>query len=313
VRGDLVDEALLAQLARVRYHDLVDVIPWAWDNAAEWVEGIVARYDVVGIDPLSAIESALDLNFEQRNTDYLAYYDRLIQPVTSKGVAVAMVDNIGHAIDAQRRAKGASAKSDRADLTFACATAPGGLVIRCTKVRTVRAPFRRGDEWLFDRDTQRIERKAQDADGDTTWRPTTLMARVSELIQSQPGIGKQAIRSGVQGRNVHIDQALRHLIEDGYVERREDGQAHRHHPIRPYTADDEPCPDRAPTTVPTVPTLAPGVPAPCPDDPSDRAHRAIKGRSPDGHGGRVTNDGHDPDAELERITAKYGHDEEIPF
>src|SRR5207248_289693 len=120
-----------------------------------WVEGIVACYELLAIDPLSAVASALDLDFDKSNAEFIRFYDRLVQSLTTRGVAVAMVDNVGHAEDAKRRAKGASAKSDRADLTFSCtlSTNPVGLIVKAQKVRSVRAGFQRGDEWLFGKDT----------------------------------------------------------------------------------------------------------------------------------------------------------------
>jgi hypothetical protein len=145
-RGDPVDEALREQLAAVRYLDLASTIARAWQEPDEWIEGVVASFDIVVIDPLSAVASAIDLDFDKSNADYVRAFDRLVQPLTMRGVTVSIVENIGHAAEAKRRAKGASAKGDRADLTFSCSASanPAGLVIRAQKVRSVRASFRRG-------------------------------------------------------------------------------------------------------------------------------------------------------------------------
>src|SRR5439155_2004916 len=105
-------------------------------------------------------------------------------PLTDAGAAVVMVDNIGHAEEARSRAKGVSGKGDKADLTFSCKAIadPPGLVVRCQKVRTIRAAFRVGDEWIFERDTQRVERRS--ASSSDTFRPTGLMEQVSKLLES---------------------------------------------------------------------------------------------------------------------------------
>src|SRR5262249_39993354 len=154
-----------------------------------WVNGIAAAYDLVVIDPLSSVASALDLNFDQSNAEFVKFYDRLVQPLTVRGITVVIVENVGHALEAKSRAKGASAKQDRAALTFSCSliSPPPGLVIRAHKVRTVRAAFQRGDEWIFDRDTQTIERRHTAAgDQPETFRPTVLMQRVAELVEREP-------------------------------------------------------------------------------------------------------------------------------
>ncbi len=242
VRGDEVDDALREQLARVRYFDLTSVIGRAWGEPEGWVTGVVAAYDLVVIDPLSAVESATGLNFEQRNTEFIRCYDRLVQPLTARGVAVILVDNVGHAIEAKTRAKGASAKSDRADLTFSCALVPGGLSIRVTKVRSIRAGFRRGDEWLFRRASQTIERTGTTASEQTEtipFRPTHLMKKASRAIEDEPGATMNAIRKAVGGKAQWVTEAVRCLIEEGFVETRQVGQATRHYGSRPYREDNE--------------------------------------------------------------------------
>ena len=70
-------------------------------------------------------------------------------------------------------------------------------------------------------------------DGDT-FRPTHLMQRVSEAVESEPGITTSAIRR-VKGKGSGLDQALRVLIDEGYVDRKQDGIAHRHYPLKPFT------------------------------------------------------------------------------
>lgn len=105
LRGDEVDDTLLAQLASARYLNLASAIAAAWVDPAAWVEGIASRYDVVILDPLSAVASALDLDFERSNSEFIAFYDKLVQPLTTRGVSVVMPDNIGHAVEAKSRAR----------------------------------------------------------------------------------------------------------------------------------------------------------------------------------------------------------------
>jgi hypothetical protein len=134
-----------------------------------------------------------------------------------------LADNIGHAIEAKNRAKGASAKQDRADLVFACSptASPPGLIFRATKVRSMRSPVRRGDEWVIYRDMQRFAQHKSDGDVPAeTFRPTTLMERVwKELGQAAEPLSKSEIRRRVSGRNEYIDKALDALVSDGNVEK----------------------------------------------------------------------------------------------
>jgi len=313
-RGDSVDDELRASLARVRYLNLSSVMTHAWADAEAWVEGVVARYEVVVIDPLSAVASVLDLDFDNSNSEFIRWYDTLVQPLRANGVTVAMIDNVGHASEAKTRAKGVSAKSDRADLTFSCSplTNPVGLVIRANKIRTVRAAFQRGDEWVFGRDSQRLERRTTSSTRvESKFRPTAIMGRISRQVESEPGIATAAIRRAVTGKSDAVDLGLRLLIDERYIECRDDGPAHRHYPLRSFAEDNDPaaCPDRAPSDPPTVPPHAPDVPRACPDPaPSAPQHRALVSPSPlkgEGHGpGEVADsDQTNAEAELASVTA----------
>jgi hypothetical protein len=98
---------------------------------------MVESYNIVVIDPLAAVASAIDLDFDKSNADYVRAFDRLVQPLTTRGVTVIIVENIGHDPDARRRAKAASPKGDRADLTFSC-SATTNPVCRARRAEAVR-------------------------------------------------------------------------------------------------------------------------------------------------------------------------------
>ena len=137
-RKEAITDGLRADLAQVRYLNLASAITRAWAEPSVWVNGVVSRFDVLGIDPISAVASALAQDFDKSNADFVGFFDRLIQPLVDRGVAVVLLENIGHATEARTRAKGASAKQDRADLTFSCVlkTQPAGLIITARKVRS---------------------------------------------------------------------------------------------------------------------------------------------------------------------------------
>ncbi len=299
-RGDDVDDALREQLGLVRYLDLATVIVQAWGDPAAWVEGIVANYELLALDPLSAVASALDLDFDKNNAEFIRAYDRLVAPLTSSGVAVVLVDNVGHAVEAKARAKGVSAKQDRADLTFSCAlsTNPVGLIVKAHKVRSIRAAFKRGDEWLFPRDTQTIEPRGHAEAGadQSTFRPTAIMRRVSEAVERDAGLTRNAIRTAIGGRASYVNLALELLLSEGYIEAHKDGQAHRHTTIRPYreSTESQPSPNRVPD--PATATESTG------SQPYREGPGTGLGSEPTGlNSNRVP----DPDATLNRITAKF--------
>jgi hypothetical protein len=312
-RGDLVDDDMRRRLADVRYLDLSATIAHAWSDPDAWLNLVAARYALVAIDPLSAAAAALDLDFDKANAEYIRFYDRLIQPLTAAGVAVVLVDNVGHAEDARARAKGASAKQDRADLTFSCSpsTTPPGLIVKAAKVRSIRASHQRGDEWLFLRDTQRIVRRERTAAASdqpaSAFRPTNLMEKVSRAVEQHPGLSKRAIRTTIGGNAAAVDLALELLIAEEFIEVHKDSRGHSHHHLKPYRQLGDPgpcptvsapCPGRVPDTVPA--TVSDRVLSPVGGGPVTDTVSEDNGDTP-----TVSNNGHNPDAELDRLASKF--------
>lgn len=307
VREQEITEDLRAACGLVRYLEIFDVVPRAWAHPQEWAAGMRHHYDVMAIDPLSAIGSALELNFDGSNAEFASFFDRLVRPLTgSGGLAVTMLENVGHALDARERAKGASAKQDRADLVLSCKllSSPPALSVRLTKVRAVRAPFRRGDEWIIRRDSQRIERHRADRDGMLSERAATLVEPVFEFVYENPATSKRALRDAIKGRNEHVDAALAVLVEEERVTRNADGY-HAAAGRAPRTSS-------APTvptgTVPTVPAVPHTVPEACP-----KPHGASVPTCPTliegwARGTRTQADDDEADAELDRIRRKFGEE-----
>lgn len=285
-RGDPVDDALRGELVNLRYLDLAPTIERAWQDPLTWADEMQRLYPIVAIDPLSTVASTLGLDFDKSNSDYVDYFDRLIKPLTDRGMLVLQVDNIGHALEAKARAKGASAKQDKADVVLACKlrAAPTGLIVTARKVRSVRAPFKRGDSWTFDRDTQRIDRDVDhQADDAATFRPTVLMERVSRAVEAEPGITRRALRDAAKGKHDTKMHALDVLIVEEYIEAREEGGWTKHYSARAYRENldrspgPQPVPNRSPGTtvdtgppVPSVKDRGPGTtpPEPAADTPS---------------------------------------------
>jgi hypothetical protein len=251
LRGDIINDELRATLADVRYLELAQSINVAWQDPETWTASIAAAYDIVVIDPLSTVSSALGLDFDKGNNDFVRFYDKLIQPVVSAGIAVPMFDNVGHAAEAKKRAAGASAKGWKPDLSFWCKplSSPDGLIITAEKVRSVRAGHVHGDQWASYRDTQLIAQLEHDTHidhggGTADFRPTSLMERSSRAIEDTPGLGKRSVRTTVGGNAKAGWLALDLLIAEGFVEVRESGeQKQALHPIKPYRQSEDPLSD----------------------------------------------------------------------
>lgn len=290
-RGNNITDELRTALGRVRYLSLASVIAHAATQPAEWAREAAERFDVLVIDPLSSVASTLALDFDKSNADYVKVYDRLVQPLVTAGLLVVLLDNVGHAVEAKGRAKGASAKSDRADLTMSCklqAQPEAALIITAQKVRSIRAPFERGASWIFDRATQHITEHGGQAQ---TFRPTVLMERVSHAVEAEPGLSRRTLRTTVTGKTEGKEQALGLLIAEGFVEARREGAAVRHYPVRPYRQDGmSPCPRRVPGVSPNT-VEEEGVPL---------SPRFTKG----GQGGHVPT-GADEHALVDRIAAAF--------
>lgn len=242
-RGDVVDDVLRADLANVRYLNLAGTIAQAWRAPEEWQASVQDRFEVVLVDPLSTAASALDLNFYDSNADFVRFYDRLVQPLVDVGVAVVMLDNIGHDPSTHNRAKGASAKGDRADLTFSCRLQPQplGLVLVAHKVRSVRTAFSSGARWIFDRDTQSVEYLGAEATASITLRPTEVIDRITRVVEEEPGLGVKALRKVLGGNAGEVSRALAIMVDEGLVEVRQVGQRKQHFLTRVRVS--EPCLD----------------------------------------------------------------------
>jgi hypothetical protein len=235
LRGHEDDDEIVDVLCRnVRYLPLMETIR-SGDGARErWAEDMSHAYDVVIFDPMSAIASALGLNFDS-NEEYARFYDRLVQPLTARGVAVVKLDNVGHGPDSAQRPKGASAKLDRADLVLSCSSHREGLLITARKVRSIRIPFSTDDQWLFRRDTQTVERfQAVDHAAEDPAAPS-LLQTVSEYIEAHPGAKASEITRGVHGNGQAISNAIRQL-DGSYIRVQQDGKARRHFPVRAYVS-----------------------------------------------------------------------------
>lgn len=144
-------------LANVRYLDLHSTLATAKRKPGRWIADAAGSFDAIIIDPLNDALAATRHGHE--NDDYITFYTTLIEPVRTLGAAVVMLDNVGHSEGAQDRPIGASAKGSKADLMFSCLAEdnPPMLRLKATKVRSVRAAFKKGTTWACPEDTLRLK------------------------------------------------------------------------------------------------------------------------------------------------------------
>jgi hypothetical protein len=230
------------------------------------LDGVTEGMVLHGLDPLS-------------NVDAARWGELLARPLAAAGAAVAELDHpVKDREQRGRWALGAQHKlasldaAYRLDVVEPFGRGREGLVrVTVTKdrpghVRRHAAEGGRVAEMRLaslpgGRVEVRLEPPAAGEGG--AFRPTRLMERVSRAVEDEPGLSKSAVRAAVPGNSEAKDLALETLVAEGWLERRREGQAHRHHSVRPYReADDpaplpEPCPDPAPGRVPDDPAPLP--------------------------------------------------------
>lgn len=70
--------------------------------------------------------------------------------------------------------------------------------------------------------------------GDTGFRPTSVMARICRVLESRPGLSKNAIEVAVGGRATVVRAALEILVAEGYVVAEKKGRGFCHSLVREF-------------------------------------------------------------------------------
>ena len=225
-RGD-DPQRVRSEVAGARYLDLEATLAAAWKNPKRWIEGIGKRYDIVVVDPLNDALAATQSKHE--NEDYVAFFKRLIAPLRESGTAVVMLDNVGHAEDAQDRPIGPSSKGHKADLVFSCTVQqdPKALRLTAKKVRSVRAAFGEGATWECDEATLRVapingpvtaSRPKRPRERQREERKAAILAAVSEKRLSA-----RQIAASTQIPRATLSDLLDALCADGKIDSTAEG------------------------------------------------------------------------------------------
>jgi hypothetical protein len=197
------------------------------------------------------------------NSDIATWLELLPRPLARMGAAVLMIDHVvkdrenrgRYAIGAQHKLAGVDCAYSVQVITPFGRGRDGRVKIIVTKdrpghVRGIADEGRVADVRLTSLTDGAVIVALETGEARTgSFRPTTLMERVSRAIEAAPGLTKRALRQAVKGKDSAKDLALEILISEGHIDARRDSQATRHHSLKPYRASDE-NPDRGPVARP---------------------------------------------------------------
>ena len=224
------------------------------------LDGMSEAYALLGLDAYS-------------NGDVPKFLQTLPRPVASTGTAVVLIDHVPkakdnrgrYAIGAQHKLAGMAVAYGVDVIEQPSRTRAGTLKLLVHKDRHghIRGHATHGVIALARITPSQggatvvvaLEPPDSTAD-DGPFRPTVLMERISRHIEGSPGVTQRSIRTAVTGKNDWKDVALSLLIAEGYVEVKQEGQAHRHYSLTSFLETDcapvpQPRPNRAPGAVQT--------------------------------------------------------------
>lgn len=230
------------------------------DAAAQvHLAGVLAAWEI-SVAVVDGLAEALALNAMDENdaSDVTRFFVLLPRVIAATGAAVLLIDHVVKDAEKQGRyARGSGAKLAGID----------GAVYRLEQVR----PFARGRDGMAKlvvaKDRHGWIRKAahnatvaaelhlcSPAEGqhvtvelrpcalpnEGRWRPTIVMERMSrELETAREAVATRTLLGLVTGKHEHKVQALKELVDGGYVSRQARGQAILHQSVRPFRQDAE--------------------------------------------------------------------------
>ena len=276
VVGRLVALGVDAYLIRERFAYVRPDEPLS-DVARIDLEGAVYGSALVVLDGVTEALTLHGLDLAS-NTDVATWLGLLPRPLAKAGAAVLTIDHVvkdreqrgRYAIGAQHKLAGVDCAYSLKVIEPFGRGREGRVKVTVTKdrpghVRAFADEGRVAEVVLSSTDGSSVTVRLEAPEGGA-FRPTTLMERVSVVVDDEPGIGTNAIRRAVKGNAKWVQAALVALVDEGFVDRRSEGEgkATKHYSIRPFRADDDnrvrPFPNRVsdavePTASPVPPPL----------------------------------------------------------
>jgi hypothetical protein len=209
-------------------------------NSEEWATALSGA-DLVTFDSSRLTLSAVGLD-EDSNDDYAAFANAMLIPLTREGATTLVLDNTGH--EETTRARGASAKRDLNEVIYLAKVGEPFDRDRLGHVRLLRNRTRFSDlpEELkipLGAGTYGPVEIATPKAESGGFRPTGLMEKASREIEQTPGLGRNDVLTAIGGKREYASLAVAKLIAEGFVRPERDGQAIRHHSIRPYRESED--------------------------------------------------------------------------
>jgi AAA domain len=251
----------------------LDVLTSGHRPALAVLDGMSEAYALLGLDAYA-------------NQDVPRFLQALARPLAATGAAVLLIDHVvksaeargRYALGAQHKLAGVAAAYGVEVIDPPSRKRPGlvKLVVHKDRHGHVRGHASGGTIALVrvtpEDEGARVTVTLDPPDSTSesgSFRPTTLMERVSAFVTEHPGATRNQIKDGVSGKTSGKDLALQILVDEEYVEQRRDGQAKRHHSLRTYRSDGTQtlCQSPGPQPVPTGPQdqwspTGPPVPTP---------------------------------------------------
>lgn len=219
------------------------------DAARTMLETLVAeRCPTLVVLDSTGESLALDGAKPNDDDDVARWFRRLPTALARLGPAVVVIDHMAKADDGslspigsqRKRAAIGGAQYITAQVRPFSREQAGMVKLICGKDRA--GTYRRGQvvaEITVTPDPETgaigLDVAAPEAGDGANFRPTFLMERVSRHIEEagEP-LTRNAVRDEVTGNGAAVCKALAVLVDEGYVGRTQDGQAHRHHHAKPY-------------------------------------------------------------------------------
>jgi hypothetical protein len=283
------------------YHDWPHLsLTW---SAGDWAAAIQGA-DLVIFDSSRLTLSSVGLD-EDSSNDYSTFITALIVPLTMAGSTTIVLDNTGHL--EKDRARGTSAKGDLNEVVYKLEVGAPFDRDKAGHLRLIRTRTRfslpaelhihvGGDTYTppVVVDKPAVER---------SFRPTHLMEKASHVVEATPGLTRNAIVTAVGGKKDYAQQAVELLVTEGYIlTAKGANRAILHQSANPYREAQDPGWDRAPRVPPECPPDPPGATGASGPPPLRGGHPKTHPAGPT----RTTPVGPDPDADLARLTAKFG-------